>query len=120
MGIKVLKKDDGFWLSFDSSKGKHALVHISRLCVDNGSIITKAILETCAECTSDALVENSNSAAGQSGKISLPCGEHNTSKAEILLTKEKLVNLMVDWVKCDNGQRYRTVSECVAELSAVC
>lgn len=48
MGITVLKKDDGYWLSFESSTGKWALVPVTKLMPLPG-IATRAVLSTCEE-----------------------------------------------------------------------
>ncbi len=55
MGITVLKKEDGFWLSFESSTGKSALVPITKLMPLPG-ITTRAVLSTCEECASKSEV----------------------------------------------------------------
>lgn len=53
MPITVLKKEDGFWLCFDSASGKHAMVNATQLAAAKGPITGMAILDTCEECASD-------------------------------------------------------------------
>lgn len=49
----MLKKEDGFWLSFQSQRGKCALVNVGQILTEKGQIINAAILDTCEECASN-------------------------------------------------------------------
>lgn len=53
MPITVKKNNDGLWLCFDSNSGKHAMVNVQKLIPRGGSIIEKAVVETCEECASE-------------------------------------------------------------------
>lgn len=48
-GITLTRKEDGHWLSFESSKGNHALLGIESLESKFGHIAWKAIMEWAEE-----------------------------------------------------------------------
>jgi hypothetical protein len=48
MGITVLTKADGLWLSFESTTGKSAMLKVSTL-LNHGGITNRAIMSTCEE-----------------------------------------------------------------------
>lgn len=92
MGITVLKKEDGFWLSFESSTGKSALVPITKLMPLPG-ITTRAVLSTCEECASKSEVAAHSTSDNKSSPKSLcitckfgeSCGARDMVRTIILL-----------------------------------
>lgn len=51
MPIKVLKKEDGLWLQFQTEdRGLEALVNVRKITNGSGSIVETAVIKTCEEC----------------------------------------------------------------------
>jgi len=49
--IKIVKNEDGFWIDFCDNDKNEALVSIDKVIRGSGSIVTKAVLNTCTQLT---------------------------------------------------------------------